>query len=46
MRSPVSVVAAEIVMRNIEEQALATYTRTALHYLMSLDTDMFFKMLF
>ena len=28
MGSPVSVVAAEIVMQNIEEQALATYTRT------------------
>ena len=31
MRSPVSVVA-EIVMQNIKEQALATYTRTTLHY--------------
>ena len=28
MGSPVSVVVAEIVMQNIEEQALATYTRT------------------
>ena len=28
MSSPVSVVVAEIVMQNIEEQALATYTRT------------------
>ena len=28
MGSPVSVVVAEIVMKNIEEQALATYTRT------------------
>ena len=28
MGSPVSVVLAEIVMENIEEQALATYTRT------------------
>ena len=27
MGSPVSVVTAEIVMQNIEEQALATYTR-------------------
>ena len=35
MGSPVSVVVAEIVMQNIEEQALATYTRTVplwLHY--------------
>ena len=30
MGSPVSVVVAEIVMQNIEEQALATYTRTIL----------------
>ena len=28
MGSPVSVVVAEIVMQNIEEKALATYTRT------------------
>ena len=28
MGSPVSVVVAEIVMQNIEEQALASYTRT------------------
>ena len=28
MNSPVSVVVAETVMQNIEEQALATYTRT------------------
>ena len=28
MGSPVSVFVAEIVMQNIEEQALATYTRT------------------
>ena len=35
MGSPVSVVVAEIVMQNIEEQALATYMRTVplwLHY--------------
>ena len=31
--SPVSVVVAEIVMQNIEEQALATYTRTILLWL-------------
>ena len=36
MGSPASVVVAEIVMRNIEEQALATYARAiplSLHYL-------------
>jgi len=33
MGSPIPVVVAEIVMQNIEEQALATYTRTILLWL-------------
>ena len=33
MGSPVSVVAAKIVLQNIEEQALATYTRIILLWL-------------
>ena len=33
MGSPVSVVVTEIVMQNIEEQALATYARTILLWL-------------
>ena len=36
--SPFSVVVAEIVMKNIEEQALATYTRTVPLWLRSLTT--------
>ena len=38
MGSPVSVVVAEIVMQNIEEQALATYTRTIALWLRYVDT--------
>ena len=38
MVSPVFVVVAEIVMQNIEEQALATYTRTVPLWLRSLTT--------
>ena len=37
MGSPVSVVVAEIVMQNIEEQALATYARTILLWLPYID---------
>ena len=37
MGSPVSVVVAEIVMQNIEEQALATYTRTVPLWLRCVD---------
>ena len=37
MGSPVSVVVAEIVMQNIEEQALATYTRTISPWLRYVD---------
>ena len=37
MGSPVSVVVAEIVMQNIEEQVLATYTRTVPLWLRSVD---------
>ena len=37
MGSPVSVVLAEIVMQNIEEQALATYTRTVRLWLRYVD---------
>ena len=37
MGSPVSVVVAEIVMQNIEEQALATYTRTVSLWLRYVD---------
>ena len=37
MGSPVSVVLAEIVMENIEEQALATYTRTVRLWLRYVD---------
>ena len=37
MGSPVSVVVAEIVMQNIEEQALATYTRTVRVWLRYVD---------
>ena len=37
MGSPVSVVVAEIVMQNIEEQALATYARTILVWLPYID---------
>ena len=39
MGSPVSVVVAEIVMQNIEEQALATYTRTVPLWLRYVDKD-------
>ena len=37
MGSPVSVVVTEIVMQNIEEQALATYARTILLWLPYID---------
>ena len=37
MGSPVSVVVTEIVMQNIEEQALATYARTILLWLPQID---------
>ena len=37
MGSPVSVVVAEIVMQNIEEQALSTYTKTLLLWLRYVD---------
>ena len=39
MGSPVSVVVAEIVMQNIEEQALATYTRTVPPCIRYVDKD-------
>ena len=39
MGSPVSVVVAEIVMQNIKEQALATYTRTVPLWLRYVDKD-------
>ena len=39
MGSPVSVVVAEIVMQNIEEQALATYTRTVPFCYVTLTTN-------
>ena len=39
MGSPVSVVVAEIVMQNIEEQALDTYTRTVPLWLRYVDKD-------
>ena len=39
MGSPVSVVVAEIVMQNIEEQALATYTRPVPLWLRYVDKD-------
>ena len=43
MGSPVSVVVAEIVMQNIEEQPLATCTRTAPPWLRRLQNSRFFS---
>ena len=47
MGSPLSVVVAEIVMQNIEEQALATYTRTVplwLRYVQTIHSPPYTKM--